>query len=371
MTLNNRHSTKSLELRRLWKSRIEQLKGKCFFPHIHYNRAIAEFCAVADTFTKGEILLFSGAAGVGKTTLVEDYARAEIGLKPEQPFDMKKMRIPHLVYVEARYPHHRPYRPRLLYLDSLEFLGDGLAGRRLIEQRVAPRHRKIGKGEKVNQSSVRDSQDILLFLLERAFRHHDTTRWIIDEAHDMFIGATEEAVDELLSLIKSIANRNRTLPIISGTYDLACTFDYNAQWNRRATIVHLERYHFDKSDELQEWANIMESYRVALGESMTFNILDHSKTVLPGTAGITGELSGWLVRSMRLALANQKDTVSVDEFKLASHNPAQVRRLNREAIDGEKRIQGLIAEQKKRRTRKSQPQSRRRKSRRYKTGALA
>jgi len=104
-----------------------------------------------------------------------------------------------------------------------------------------------------------------------------------------------------------------------------------------------------------------------------FNILDHPEMIIAGTAGITGELSDWLTRSMRLALADSKDVVSLEFFKKAGHNPAQIRRLMREVTDGEKRIRGVMEEQKrkqKKEKKKKARQSRRRKSRHYKVGGL-
>jgi hypothetical protein len=280
----------------------------------------------------------------------------------------------------VRFPHHRPYRPRLLYVDSLEFLGDGIAGNRFNVQDLAQRFRHIGTG--VTGSQVNDSQDVLRYQLERRFKAHGILYWLIDEAQDMFVGARSETIDEMLSLIKSIANLNSTLPILSGTYDLACAYDYNAQWNGRVTIVHFERYHSEIQDQLQEWVNIVESFRVALGDAMAFNIMDVMEDICIGAAGISGELAAWLKRSFRLALASKSDSVSKEQFLAAQHNERQRVRLYREITSGEKQIRGLLDKQREKKRHKgksgpdrcspSTPKHRnRRKSRRYKTGGLS
>lgn len=369
----------SRELRDLWKQRAIALKTSYFFPHMHYERAFSKFCAVTDTYTQGELLLLSGPTRVGKTTLLEDFVRAEVGLKRDEDLSLARKKSPHLVYAEVRFPHHKPYRPRLLYVDSLEFLGDGIAGHRFSVQDLSQRFRHIGTG--ATGSQVNDSQDVLRYQLERRFKAHGILYWLIDEAQDMFVGARAGTIDEMLSLIKSIANLSSTLPVMSGTYDLACAYDYNAQWNGRVTIVHFERYHPEVPDELQEWVNIVESFRVALGDAMDFNILDVIEDICIGAAGISGELTAWLKRSFRLALADRCDRVSKEQFLAAQHNDRQRKRLYREINSGEKQIRGLLEqqEQQKRRRRPSgsdgePPTPRkhlnRRKSRRYPTGGL-
>lgn len=361
----------SRELCAMWDGRIIHLRENCFFPHVNYQRALDEFCAIAYTFTRGEVALLSGPTGSGKTTLLEDFVRGEVGLKPEEPIEKAKSLDPRVVYVEARKAHHRPYRPRLLYVDTLEFLGDFLAEQRFVAQKLDYRRRDYSGG--ISRSKVNDSQDVLLFLVERALRNRAARQWLIDEAQEMFKGNDDEVVEEVLGLAKSISNRNPILPAMAGTYELAAAFDHNAQWNRRATIVHLPRYHSEIEIELQEWVNIMESYRVALGVSMDFNILDYAEMIIAGTAGITGELSDWLVRSMRLALASKKEVVSLENFRKAGHNPVQIRRLMREVTDGERRIQGLLDAQRRRKKKgagKRRKYSTKRKSRRYKVGGL-
>lgn len=369
----------SRELRDLWKQRAIALKTNCFFPHIHYERAFTKFCAVTDTYTQGELLLLSGPTRVGKTTLLEDFVRAEVGLRRDEDLSLARKRNPHLVYAEIRFPHHKPYRPRLLYVDSLEFLGDGIAGYRFSVQDLSQRIRNIGTH--TTGSQVNDSQDVLRYQLERRFKAHGILYWLIDEAQDMFVGARSDTIDEMLSLIKSIANKSSTLPVMAGTYDLACAYDYNAQWNGRVTIVHFERYHPEIPDQLQEWVNIVESFRVALGDAMDFNILDFIEEICVGTAGISGELAAWLRRSFRLALADRCDAVSKDQFLAAKQNDRQLKRLYREINNGEKQIRGLLEKQEEPKSRKGHkgpngdpptpPKRRnRRKSRRYPTGGL-
>ncbi len=278
------------------------------------------------------LILVLGPTGVGKTTLrakIEQVLTSE--MLPSLSADSG--RIP-VVSVECVAPEagsfswRDHFRRLLLQMEEplVDYKIDPAAPVRVAKMvvRFTPSEKAIGAEY---QHAV-----------ERALAFRRPAAVLIDEAqHLAKMGSWRRLADQL-DVIKSLANRTKTVHVLFGTYELLAFRNLSAQLSRRSIDIHFPRYRLVNPQDAKAFRTVLRSFEQQLPLREPPNLANEWEYLYERSVGCIGILKDWLMRA--LVSASRRDSDSLTRKDLEAHAPsvAQCDKMLSEALEGEARL---------------------------------
>jgi energy-coupling factor transporter ATP-binding protein EcfA2 len=333
-----------------------ELLGQPWSARIHYFQAYtmahprlvaareALLNAIHEVPTNSLILVF-GPTGVGKTTL-----RAKIeqllALEVLPTLETDHGRLP-VVSVECIAPESGSFNWRDHFRRLLLQMEEPL-----LDYKINPAA-PIRIGDRVVRfmPSARAVGAEYHYAVERALAFRRPVAVLVDEAQHLARMRSGRRLSDQLDVIKSLANRTKTVHVLIGTYELLAFRNLSAQLSRRSTDIHFPRYGADNPEDLKAFRTVLKSFEQQLPLSQPPDLLKHWEYLYERSIGCVGILKDWLVRA--LVSMSRRDAHSLNRKDLEAHalSVAQCDKMVLEAVEGETRLLESTEERSRLRTR--------------------
>jgi hypothetical protein len=283
-------------------------------------------CAVTEA-QPGSILLVSGPAGVGKTTLLQ---RVEKYLIEEALGELEedRGRIP-AALIEAVAPDTGNFNWLDYYERLLKLLGEPLVNRKIETRAAAPEEsrRHPARSEKTGRA--------LRVAVEEALLHRRLSAVLMDEAQHLATISSGRKLFDQLNAIKSLANMTETTHVLAGVYDLLRFRDLSGQLSRRSIDVHFRRYNAADADQRKAFINVLYTFQQHLPLAETPDLVSDWDYYYERTVGCVGILKGWLLRALKEAVKKGKKGLPRKIIEQRALSVSQCNTLLAEAVEGE------------------------------------
>jgi hypothetical protein len=275
------------------------------------------------------LILVFGPTGVGKTTLrakVEQLLTAE--LLPVLEADRGRLPV---VSVECVAPESGSFSWRDHFRRLLLQMEEPL-----VDYKINP-EAPVRIGDRVVRfmPSARAVGTEYHHAVERALAFRRPVAILIDEAQHLARMGSGRRLSDQLDVIKSLANRTKTVHVLIGTYELLAFRNLSAQLSRRSIDIHFTRYRADHPDDLKAFRTIVKSFEQQLPLSQPPDLLNEWEYLYERSIGCVGVLKDWLVRVLVSLSRRNADSLTRKDLERHAPGVAQCDKMLSEAIEGE------------------------------------
>jgi energy-coupling factor transporter ATP-binding protein EcfA2 len=249
------------------------------------------------------LILVLGPTGVGKTTLrtkIEQMLAAE--MLPAITVDVGRLPVVSMECVapeSGSFSWRDHFRRLLLQMEEplVDYKIDPAAGVRVGDRivRFTPSERAVGAEY---QHAV-----------ERALAFRRPAAVLIDEAQHLAKMGSGRRLADQLDVIKSLANRTKTVHVLMGTYELLAFRNLGAQLSRRSIDIHFPRYRVANPDDAKAFRTVLRSFEQQLPLSNPPALLNEWEYLYERSIGCVGILKDWLIRTLVSASRRNADTL--------------------------------------------------------------
>ena len=177
------------------------------------------------------------------------------------------------------------------------------------------------------------------YAVEQALRFRQPAAVLIDEAqHFAKVRSGRRLLDQL-DVIKSIADRTRTIHVLFGTYDLLAFRNLNGQLSRRSIDIHFERYRAEAAGDRRIFANVLRSFERQLPFPEPPDLVKDWEYIYERTLGCVGVLKDWLMRALPAVLRAGTTTFGRKDLEPYALSVSQCDRMLSETLEGELQLQ--------------------------------
>ncbi len=232
---------------------------------------------------KGHIILVTGPAGVGKTTLSQTL---EVDLQKRYLSEMNNNPglIP-VLKVEARATSEKNFNWKLFYntiLSQLEMSMDAPAGVAYgIDPHTNHMYRPLGHSK--------NTTDGLRAKVEYALRARGVKVLMIDEGGHL-TNVSDSQMKRQTDALKSLSNCAECQIILFGSYDILGVSRLSGQLARRIEEIHFSRYKVDVADDVQSFYVFLETLESRCGGLFGGLLTENAPTLQENTLGCIGNL---------------------------------------------------------------------------------
>lgn len=278
------------------------------------------------------LILVLGPTGVGKTTLrskIEQLLTAE--MLPLLSADSG--RIP-VVSVECAAPEAGSFSWRAHFRRLLLQMEEPLVDYKINPEapvRVANMVVRFTPSEKAVGAEYQHA-------IERALAFRRPAAVLIDEAqHLAKIGSGRRLADQL-DVIKSLANRTKTVHVLFGTYELLAFRNLSAQLSRRSIDIHFPRYRLANSGDATAFRTVLRSFEQQLPLQEPPDLVKQWEYLYERSVGCIGILKDWLMRTLFSVSERNNDSLTRKDLEAHAPGVAQCDKMLSEALEGEARL---------------------------------
>jgi energy-coupling factor transporter ATP-binding protein EcfA2 len=177
------------------------------------------------------------------------------------------------------------------------------------------------------------------YAVEQALHFRHPVAVLIDEAqHFAKVRSGRRLLDQL-DVIKSIADRTRTIHVLFGTYDLLSFRNLNGQLSRRSIDIHFQRYRAEEAGDRRIFASVLRSFERQLPFPEPPDLLKDWEYIYERTLGCVGVLKDWLMRALPAVLRSGRTTIGRKDLEPYALSVSQCDRMLSETLEGEIRLQ--------------------------------
>lgn len=307
-------------------------------PHKKLRAALDALLINIETPIDLSVSFVVGPAGVGKTTLRQRIEK----LLLERALSNKTLATGHLpiASVEAIPAEHGRFIYKDYYLRALKALHVPLI------QGVSQREEEsptIHTASYYSQAMQSKRSDTLRRILEQVLKQHRLKALMIDEAQHLVLVAGGKQMLHQMDWLKSIANVTETIHVLFGTYELLNCCSLSGQVSRRSDDIHLERYHQEQSEDVEEFGRIIQTFQEHLPLPKETNLMQYQDYLMDYSMGCVGILSTWLAKALRTALLAEAHALDFQYLQQNEYPPTRRKQILREAQSGEKQWHKQIA----------------------------
>jgi hypothetical protein len=193
-------------------------------------------CAVEDS-APGSIIICTGPAGVGKTTVMEDVKKAITKLRRvELERDPGRLAVASLRLKSPQtgnfdFKKHF-FKPLLVSME------EPLVDKKIDMSPWAPHHReniRLIASKRAEGEEYRDA-------VEEAILHRKPTAILVDDAQHFGVLASGRKLIDQTNTLKSFVDRTGVILVLFCTYEFLNLRNQNGQVSRRSTDIHFRRY---------------------------------------------------------------------------------------------------------------------------------
>ena len=278
------------------------------------------------------LILVLGPTGVGKTTLrakIEQVLTAE--MLPSLSADVGRIPVVTVECVAAEagsFSWRDHFRRLLLQMEEplVDYKIDPAAPVRVAKMVV-----RFTPSEKATGAEYQHA-------VERALAFRRPAAVLIDEAQHLAKMGSGRRLADQLDVIKSQANRTKTVHVLFGTYELLAFRNLSAQLSRRSIDIHFPRYRLVNPQDAKAFRTVLRSFEQQLPLREPPNLVNEWEYLYERSVGCIGILKDWLTRA--LVSASRRDSGALTRKDLEAHAPsvAQCDKMLSEALEGEARL---------------------------------
>ena len=273
-----------------------------------------------------------GPSGVGKTTLKQRVEQKIIeACLPELTTD--RGRIP-VVGIEAVAPESRNFNWKDYYTRALIALEEPLIEHK-IDYGVRGVYRDIFGHVVIEPKVVAPA---LRRALENSLSHRKPDVFFIDEAQHMGKMSSGHKLQDQLDCLKSLANMTTILHCLLGTYELLTFRNLSGQLSRRSVDIHFPRYQVDNPDDIQAFKSVLLTFQRQMPLIKEPDLVNHWEYFYERSLGCIGTLKNWLTRTLKDALDEDSETITLKQLQRRALSVAQCQRMFAEILEGERQL---------------------------------
>jgi energy-coupling factor transporter ATP-binding protein EcfA2 len=278
------------------------------------------------------LILVLGPTGVGKTTLrakIEQLLTAE--LLPTLPADPG--RIP-VVSVECVVPEAGSFSWRAHFRRLLLQMEEPLIDYKIDPEapvRIANNIVRFTPSEKAIGAEYQHA-------VERALAFRRPAAVLIDEAQHLAKMGSGRRLADQLDVIKSLANRAKTVHVLFGTYELLAFRNLSAQLSRRSVDIHFPRYRLSSPGDAKAFRTMIRSFEQQLPLPEAPDLINEWEYLYERTVGCVGILKDWLMRVLISVSRRNSHSLTRKDLELHAPSVAQCDKMLSEAMEGESRL---------------------------------
>jgi energy-coupling factor transporter ATP-binding protein EcfA2 len=291
------------------------------------------------------LILVLGPTGVGKTTLrakIEQLLVSE--LLPTLQDD--RGRIP-VVSVECVAPESGSFNWRDHFRRMLIQMDEPLVDYKIDPQAPV----RVGNSSVRFMPSSRAVGAEYHHAVERALSFRRPIAVLVDEAQHLARMGSGRRLSDQLDVIKSLANRTKTVHVLIGTYELLAFRNLSAQLSRRCIDIHFPRYRAESASDLKAFRSIVKSFEHQLPLDRAPDLLSDWQYLYERSIGCVGILKDWLTRALASAARRKADSLNLKDLELHALSVAQCDKMLSESIEGERALLENTAERERLRAR--------------------
>lgn len=261
-----------------WTARLKRFQ-EYTVAHPHLVEAKERLVAAIRESAPNSLILVIGPTGVGKSTLrfrIEQLLTTE--LLPDLESDLARMPV---VSVEAVAPPSGSFNWRDHFKRTLSAMDEPLIDRK----------QTLAGGSEVGPvftPGLKAPGGEFYRAVERALHYRRPCAVLIDEAQHLAKVSSGRRLLDQLDVIKSLANRTRTVHVLFGTYDLLAFRNLSGQLSRRSVDVHFRRYRADQTQDRKAFMNVVCSFERQIPLRSRQTCLRTGNSSMSGALGASG-----------------------------------------------------------------------------------
>lgn len=299
--------------------------------HPRLSEAKEKVLAAIRESASNTLVMVSGPTGVGKTTLCARIAQI---LTQEVSADLEADRatIP-VVSINAVSPESGNFNWRDHFRRMLYQIEEPLVN----YKRLPPGNGNRSTCSPAQAGTGRAGAEYC-FAVEQALRFRHPKAVLIDEAqHFAKVRSGRRLLDQL-DVIKSIADRTRTIHVLFGTYDLLAFRNLNGQLSRRSIDIHFQRYRAEEAGDRRIFASVLRSFERQLPFPEPPDLVKDWEYIYERTLGCVGVLKDWLMRALPTVLRAGRTAFGRKDLEPYALSVSQCDRMLSETLEGEIRL---------------------------------
>jgi energy-coupling factor transporter ATP-binding protein EcfA2 len=309
-----------------WSARISHFQAY-MMAHPHLVKARESLLNAIHEVPPNSLILVLGPTGVGKTTLrakIEQLLAAEI----LSALEVDPGRLP-IVSVECIAPESGSFGWRVHFRRLLLQMEEPLVDYKI--------NRAVRTGEKIarfmpSEKAVGAEYQLAV---ERALAFRRPVAVLIDEAQHLARMGSGRRLSDQLDVIKSLANRTKTVHVLIGTYELLAFRNLSGQLSRRSVDIHFPRYRADAAEDRKAFRTILKSFEQQLPLSEPPDLVNEWEYLYERSIGCVGVLKDWLVRALVSVSRRNASILTRRDLQTHALSVAQCTKMLSEAVEGE------------------------------------
>lgn len=270
-----------------------------------------------------------GPTGVGKSTLLR-YILKKIYENALPDMEKRPGWIP-AAYMLAENPQNGVYNWTEHFKKTMEALNEVL-----IERKIDVPDPGATQG---NLDGVitrgRQPPQVYRRAAEKSLRGRECNVFIIDDAHYILKRRSGEQIINQADTIKSVAEQSGTLHLLAGTYDLLPLRNLNGQHGRISVTVRFSNYKYQDSEDVNSFIGVLKFFMSKLPLAQKPDFKEHWEFCYAMSAGCVGVLKDWFVRSLDVAISENKGVMTFELFESCKPPTSVISQIAEEIRNGE------------------------------------
>jgi energy-coupling factor transporter ATP-binding protein EcfA2 len=327
-----------------WTARLEYFKGYTV-AHPELVQARDALLGAIHEVAPNSLILVLGPTGVGKTTLCTKIEQLLVSeMMPELETDPGRLPV---VSVECAAPESGIFSWRDHFRTLLLQMEEPLVNSKINPEapvRIGDRVMKFVPSARAVGSEYHRA-------VEQALRFRRPVAVLIDEAQHLARMGSGRRLADQLDVIKSIANRTRTIHVLLGTYELLAFRNLSGQLSRRSIDIHFPRYRADNAEGRKRFLTVLRSFEQQLPVPEPPDLVKDWEFLYERSLGCVGVLKDWLMRALTGAFRRRSPILTYSDFERHALSVAQCDKMLSEISEGEGRLLESVEERSRLRTR--------------------
>lgn len=191
--------------------------------------------------------------------------------------------------------------------------------------------------------------------VERALTYRRPMAVLLDEAQHLARMGSGRRLSDQLDVLKSLANRTRTVHVLIGTYELLAFRSLSAQLSRRSLDLHFPRYRADDPAEWRTFRMILRSFAAQLPLAEPPDLLQEQEYLYERSLGCVGILKDWLMRALVSVARRNAPSLTRKDLQAHALSVTQCETMLTEVVEGETQLRESLTERSRLRTRLGLP----------------
>lgn len=297
--------------------------------HERFRQASDDLLRRIVALPPGSLIYLVGPTGVGKTAMLHTLInRFSLGDADKHGGHAPRSYNSPPIYVEAASPQKHAFEWRDFDIRLLKKLQEpGVWHKADLDFEL----KRLREGiTKTNNARKMPSDWLLFQCLEDALKACKPPFACIDEAHIIKkMVSTAATFEDQMDVLKSIANLTKVTLVLSGTYKMKDLIYEGDETTRRSRVVHFGRY-LSSGKDIEDFVDFLAALTKESPLKLDFDPLQHLHYFYLSSTGCSGTLKDWYCAANCEAMLNERDMVSIEDFKAAVLDKKQLVKLVKE-----------------------------------------